>query len=304
MASFLDNTGDIVLDAVLTDYGRQLLAKGDGSFNITKFALGDDEIDYQLYDLTASAATADTNILNTPILEAFTNNAASMKSKLLTINIENLLYLPIIKLNTSIVPTGSFENGFTGYVIPVFVDETNDAEITSFKVANASAFSDGVIAGSRAAISFDQGLDNANTSKTVSLLTSNPELYEREYNVYLDSRLAMINGQTPLSIDDDGIAVYRFTGDNTNFVNIIDTNDRNKQILGNQGSRLNFSIVPKEVLRTTDTYFQSLGSSTGVSLIAGVGGSATHKTIRSSVTVEGITTGYSIDVPILFAKKA
>ena len=38
MASFLQNNGDIILDAVLTDYGRKLLAKGDGSFNIVKFA--------------------------------------------------------------------------------------------------------------------------------------------------------------------------------------------------------------------------------------------------------------------------
>ena len=47
--AFLDNSGDIILDAVLTDTGRMRLAKGDGSFKITKFALGDDEINYQLY---------------------------------------------------------------------------------------------------------------------------------------------------------------------------------------------------------------------------------------------------------------
>ena len=47
--AFLDNSGDIILDAVLTDVGRQRLAKGDGSFRITKFALADDEIDYTLY---------------------------------------------------------------------------------------------------------------------------------------------------------------------------------------------------------------------------------------------------------------
>ena len=41
--AFLDNSGDIILDAVLTDTGRKRLAKGDGSFRITKFAFGDDE---------------------------------------------------------------------------------------------------------------------------------------------------------------------------------------------------------------------------------------------------------------------
>ena len=47
--AFLDNSGDIILDAVLTDHGRKLLAQGDGSFEITQFALADDEIDYSLY---------------------------------------------------------------------------------------------------------------------------------------------------------------------------------------------------------------------------------------------------------------
>ena len=42
--AFLDNSGDIILDAVLTDTGRFRLAKGDGSFKITRFDLGDDEI--------------------------------------------------------------------------------------------------------------------------------------------------------------------------------------------------------------------------------------------------------------------
>ena len=48
--AFLDNSGDIILGAVLTDTGRMRLARGDGSFRIAKFALGDDEIDYGLFD--------------------------------------------------------------------------------------------------------------------------------------------------------------------------------------------------------------------------------------------------------------
>ena len=36
--AFLDNSGDIILDAVLTDTGRFRLAKGDGSFKIVKYA--------------------------------------------------------------------------------------------------------------------------------------------------------------------------------------------------------------------------------------------------------------------------
>ena len=77
---FLDNSGDIILDAVLTDTGRFRLAKGDGSFKISKFALCDDEIDYSLYnkDHANGSAYYDLEILQTPILEAFTNNKISV----------------------------------------------------------------------------------------------------------------------------------------------------------------------------------------------------------------------------------
>ena len=77
--AFLDNSGDIILDAVLTDTGRMRLAKGDGSFAITQFALGDDEIDYSLYNKSHASGTAyyDLEILQSPVLEAFTNNDSS-----------------------------------------------------------------------------------------------------------------------------------------------------------------------------------------------------------------------------------
>ena len=73
--AFLDNSGDIILDAVLTDHGRKLLAQGDGSFEITQFALADDEIDYSLYNNlhTSGSAYFDIEILQTPVFEAFTN---------------------------------------------------------------------------------------------------------------------------------------------------------------------------------------------------------------------------------------
>ena len=71
---FLDNSGDIILDVVLTDHGRMLLAKGDGSFQITKFALSDEEVDYSLYDKNHASGSAyyDLEIMQTPIFEATT----------------------------------------------------------------------------------------------------------------------------------------------------------------------------------------------------------------------------------------
>ena len=87
--AFLDNSGDILLDAVLTDTGRFRMARGD--FRISKFALADDEIDYGLYNKNHASGSAyyDLEVLRTPLLEAFTNNTSSMKSKLISISRTN-----------------------------------------------------------------------------------------------------------------------------------------------------------------------------------------------------------------------
>ena len=108
--AFIDNSGDIILDAVLTDAGRKRLAAGDGSFRIAKFALGDDEIDYSLYNTGATSGQEDLRILQLPVFEAFTNNTSVLKNKLLTYADNSLLYLPVIKLNTE----GTIESGGRG----------------------------------------------------------------------------------------------------------------------------------------------------------------------------------------------
>jgi len=98
--AFLDNSGDIILDAVLTDYGRMKLASTLTTDFITKFALGDDEINYQLWDSLHPSGSAyyDLEIVQTPILEAFANNASSMKYALYSDTLAtNLLYLPVMK---------------------------------------------------------------------------------------------------------------------------------------------------------------------------------------------------------------
>ena len=77
---FLDNSGDIILDAVLTDSGRARLAKGDGSFRVVKFTLGDDEIDYSNFNINNPTGQQDLEIMQTPVFEAFTNDDSSLKS--------------------------------------------------------------------------------------------------------------------------------------------------------------------------------------------------------------------------------
>ena len=82
--AFLDNSGDIILDAVLTDVGRKRLAEGNGTFKISKFALADDEINYGLFNTSAATALQDLTILQTPLLESFTDNHFSLSEFLIS----------------------------------------------------------------------------------------------------------------------------------------------------------------------------------------------------------------------------
>ena len=54
---YLDKS-TVTVDAILTKRGRQLLAQGDGSFQIAKFAVADDEINYDLWDVNHTKGTA------------------------------------------------------------------------------------------------------------------------------------------------------------------------------------------------------------------------------------------------------
>lgn len=91
---WLDNsTNNIILDAVLTDYGRQALARNNGSFSIAKFALGDDEVNYTTIQKYGRTVGREKIEKNTPVFEAFTNQNLSLKYKLVSAPTA-LLYLP------------------------------------------------------------------------------------------------------------------------------------------------------------------------------------------------------------------
>ena len=81
---YLDNSSRI-LDAILTKKGREILSSG-GDFNVTKFALGDDEVDYALWDTTHTNGTDyyGAVIDNLPALEPFNAPSEIMKYKLVT----------------------------------------------------------------------------------------------------------------------------------------------------------------------------------------------------------------------------
>ncbi len=93
------NNQVVTVDAILTTKGRELLAKNDGSFRITQFALADDEIDYTLYNPTHPSGSSfyGEAIENMPLLEAFPQETQIMKYKLATLP-RGTAKLPVLDL--------------------------------------------------------------------------------------------------------------------------------------------------------------------------------------------------------------
>ena len=307
---FLDNSGDIILDAVLTDTGRMRLSKGDGSFKIVKFALADDEINYERYNIKHASGSAyyDLEILQTPILEAFTDNAASMKSKLISIPRTNLLYLPILKLNDVFNGSTQRHAGSNKYLIAVD-DDTED----EFSIDTNTLPIPGVLYGERPSsgdnyILIDQGLDsNYELSPSRNL---DADLVETQYMIEIDNRLGTIVSTggdlaSPSFIDDDQIATYYFSlGTDSGFVEentSVSVNTGEQVIAGPRGTLIKFKVMASLELNTSNFLFDKLGSA--ATLHGQTGTETSIKQINATIRVTGATTGYRIDVPIRFIKK-
>lgn len=99
---YLDKS-TITVDAILTKRGREKLAAGN--FNITKFALADDEVDYTLWDENHGKGTNfyGQAIENLPMVEAVPDESKVMRFKLMTLekNIQKLPFLEISPANAT-----------------------------------------------------------------------------------------------------------------------------------------------------------------------------------------------------------
>jgi len=315
---FLDNSGDIILDAVLTDYGRKVLSRGDGTFRIVKFSLGDEEIDYSLYDSsnTNGSAYYDLEILQTPILEAFTDNAISMKSKLVTYDDLSLLYLPIIKLNENKNSTARHSSGSFIVAVDRITEDDNSLDNTQVGIGYTNGnLVNGVLFGASLSnggmIRLDQGLDTT----ALSYATRIPEdMYESGYTIQIDNRFGSIANPQGGAIsydyvDDDDIAFYTITNiNNTMFMPNTNTTDAASNngggsaqvIQGPRGSILEFKIRASLDLNTSNYLFTELGSTSRLDNRGNTSTEVYH--IDSIVRVTGITTGYTVDIPVRFVK--
>ena len=142
------NNSVITVDAILTTKGRELLAKNDGSFRITQFALADDEIDYDLYnpDHPLGSAYYGAAIENMPIVEALPDETQMMKYKLVTLP-KGSARIPVVRVaqttlelnaneSTTITPsTVNFNGGNRRFGYTAILSDSDVATIRATRSA-------------------------------------------------------------------------------------------------------------------------------------------------------------------------
>ncbi len=189
--AFLDNSGDIILDAVLTEEGRKLMAQGN--FQIVKFALGDDEINYGLYDTGHPSGSAyyDLEILQTPVLEASTAINANINYGLLSIPNPRLLYMPTIKRNTKTTKAVRPRNKV--YYLAYNDGSTYDELVTAFGGVDGGGDKQVLLAGQKdgLGIVLESGLDTeeiAATQANKQNFINSQGLADTAFDVSMDTR--------------------------------------------------------------------------------------------------------------------
>jgi hypothetical protein len=169
---YLDHsTNNIIVDAVLTDVGREFLARNDGSFSIVKFALGDDEVDYTMVRKFGRTVGKEKIEKNTPVFEAQTNANLALKYKSVSVSNPNLVRMPKVSLTS---------DGL----------DASGTLITMTRTGSATS-------------------RNVTLTQTItgeSLI--DPELRDQAYIVKMANQFLSLTGFTPDTIDKDGVATY------------------------------------------------------------------------------------------------
>jgi hypothetical protein len=261
---FLDHsTNNIILDAVLTDYGRRKLASGGGgastrststnsvpsvsSFIISQYALGDDEVNYKIIEKYGRAVGKEKIEKNTPIFEALTNQDIALKYKLVARQDSTTSFrttrLPNLELKTSASDLVIGTSGVTEVILNLklgnstYFDTTNSSLLQGFytiKISNRFFTIDGLIPKTE---TFDPGNPNQVTEYTYAAGTTGATSETVRFTV------------KKRTLDNTTLSVYgkRVSGESSNVRQI----DSSITVTGkNTGVTLTFPISIKQTLST------------------------------------------------------
>ena len=331
--AFLDNSGDIILDAVLTETGRERMAQGN--FKIVKFALGDDEINYALYNLNHPSGSGyeDLEILQTPIFEAVTQ--VGLNSSLLSLTDNNLLYMSDLLLNEKLTTAVKLKNNTIYIAVNSQTQTLLDDSTDGFDVGYT------ILAGNRTPsrmITIESCMDNAD----IAMTRANQNTYMTSKNM-LDTSMTIVfdnnfityplvsSGQVKFTNNADGsmnpptptlqtltnisaadMSGYSQTKGAMSRANIFTKTNASVSIstlvqsLGVVGSMayLNVGIDPSlttTMTQTASTKWTKFGN-TGVT-ISGINTAYTFSTIALSLDITANNSGATISVPITLTKR-
>jgi hypothetical protein len=170
---FLDHsTNNIIVDAVLTDIGREFLARNDGSFSIVKFALGDDEVDYTMIKKFGRTVGKEKIEKNTPVFEAQTNANLALKYRSISISNPNLVRVPTVQLTSTGLSTIN-----TKLIIMSSTGANSTRDVTLKQTITGESLID-------------------------------PELRDQAFIVKMSNQFLTLSGYAPDSVDKDGVATY------------------------------------------------------------------------------------------------
>jgi hypothetical protein len=178
---FQDNSGEIFIDAVLTDEGRERISKNNRTFVIARWRPADDEIDYRFWNELTGSDSKDIKILDTPVFEASSNEGNALRYPLVTAKNARLQYLPT--MNAAISTGGS--------------------------AMNLKQQSDRTGVGAGQTVSVTQILPQGQSQIL-------PDLVDVAYQVEVDYDLIMLSQRSPTSITPYGRARYIVQGNAVN----------------------------------------------------------------------------------------
>ena len=307
---FLTNQTTVV-DAILTDEGRRRLA--EGTFEIAKFALSDDEIVYS----KAQQTNYPSKFNETPIFEAISENTRAIKYKLLSMD-GSYTHLTSTKLVTEKGPqngTPQATGNNAGYYVIIATEATYDDHYQSGAVAVPDGFLPGyskklISKSENNYIKIDHGInDDGQDNATYPYDQALPaELSETQFMVKLDYRLGRIitvDGLEvrPNYVDDDFIATYIITNNSyPEFFETLIAEYSASPVKGSRGLRLKLPVAAATNINTASTaIWTDLGRSISNFF---TNGTPTARVIDATLDIQGMTTSVNITVPLRFVKNA
>ena len=192
------NNATRTIDAILTKKGRELLARGQNEFKVTKFALSDDEIDYTLWDVThPNGSNYYGQIIEAmPVLEAFPDENQIMRYKLVTLP-KATTKMPVLQLPASSLTFS--QDGITDTITPNTLN-ASDATAGYTFILHDSSLANMVVASGQSVP--NQGattpvfLDDDDLTNNITVVARSVNIISRALSTAKTSQITIVGNET------------------------------------------------------------------------------------------------------------